>query len=724
MKKALLLIISISLFSIKISAQGGMWIPSLLADLNESEMQSLGMKMSAEDIYSVNNSSLKDAIVHFGGFCTGEIISDQGLVLTNHHCGYGAIQSHSTLEDNYLQDGFWASTLEDEKPNDGLFVRFIVRIEDVSKSVMKGVSGDMDDKARQSQIDKNINAVKENASKESYQEVSVKPFYKGNQYFLFITETYNDVRLVGAPPSSIGKFGADTDNWVWPRHTGDFSIFRIYAGKDNKPAEYSPDNVPFKPRHHLPVSLDGVSEDDFTLVFGFPGRTDEYLTASGVDLRINKLNPVRISVRDESLDVLGEVMRKDPEQRLKYASKQSGIANGWKKWIGEIQGIEKSNAIANKKAYEKKFMKVLEKDSEMKKAYGSLIPELDKLYTEITPYAISRDYVNEVIWRNIELFYIAGVSDRFLNMYENSGIEGVKGRLPALIGFLEGYYKNFSPEVDKEIFDRVMNIYYTKVDKKHQSQYARDQFTFAGESISALSNDIYTKSILTKGDRVIKTLKEAPEEFFKALAGDPGFMLRKSIQEAVNEHVTGEYNRINTQIGALNSKYMKAQMEVFPKKRFFPDANSTLRVTYGQVKGYAPRDAVYYTPVTYLDGVVEKYVPGDYEFDVPQKLLDLYDSKDYGDYADTNGKVPVCFIGTNHTSGGNSGSPAIDAHGNLVGLNFDRVWEGTMSDVNYDPEICRNIMVDARYILFIVDKYAGATRLIEEMDLVHPKKKK
>ena len=723
MKKAILFFLLIFFFSIKISAQGGMWIPALLADLNEKEMQSLGMKMTAEDIYSVNSSSLKDAIVHFGGFCTGEIISSQGLVLTNHHCGFSAVQTHSTLKDNYLQDGFWAASLKDEKPNEGLFVRFIVRIDDVTNTVLAGVTADLNEKERQSAIDKNIDAVTKSAVKETYQEVSVKPFYKGNQYFLFVTETYRDVRLVGAPPSAIGKFGADTDNWVWPRHTGDFSIFRIYAGKDNKPAEYSPDNVPFKPRHYLPVSLDGVSEDDFTLVFGFPGSTDEYLTASGVDLRVNKLNPVRIKVRDESLDVLGEVMRKDPAQRLKYASKQSSIANGWKKWIGEIQGVQKSNAIEKKKAFEKEFMAKIKSNNSLRTAYGSVIMDLDGLYKEIEPYAISRDYVSEIISRNIEMYYVAGALARYAKMYENSGLEGIQDRLPGLINFLEGYYKDFSPDVDQEIFKRLMKIYFEEVDKNHQSTYARDQYSFAGGNMDVLAKTIYTQSILTKGDRVIATLKEKPESFFKALAGDPGYMLRQSIQLTADEKISPTYNRINDKINLLDSKYMKAQMEVFPDQRFFPDANSTLRVTYGQVKGYEPRDAITYDPVTYLDGIIEKYVPGDYEFDVPEKLRKLYQTRDYGQYADKNGKVPVCFIGTNHTSGGNSGSPAIDAYGNLIGLNFDRVWEGTMSDVNYDPNICRNIMVDARYILFIIDKYAGATRLIEEMDLVHPKKK-
>ena len=720
MKNLCLFILTITL-SLQLSAQGGMWIPLLLSDVNETEMQSLGMKMTAQDIYDVNNSSLKDAIVHFGGFCTGEVISDQGLVLTNHHCGYGQIQSHSSLENNYLQDGFWANSLSDELPNEGLFVTFIVRIEDVTEQALSGLKTGMDENDRQSVIDKNINKIKESTSLESYEKVSVKPFYKGNQYFLFVTETYNDIRLVGAPPSSIGKFGADTDNWVWPRHTGDFSMFRIYAGKDNKPAAYSADNVPFKPKHHLPVSLDGVAEDDFTLVFGFPGTTDEYLTASGVDLRINKLNPVKISIRDQSLAVIDKAMRSNPEARIQYASKQSRIANSWKKWIGEIQGIEASQALAKKQKFEAEFMARVYKKKRWTEDYGNIIADLDGLYKNIEIYAKSRDYTNEIIWRNIELFYIAGQFDRYNEMYKNGGLNAIKGRLPRFINFMEGYYKDFIPAVDEEIFARLIKIYVEKVPAKHQAKYVADQIEFAGGDINALTERLYKQSFLSNGETVIKLLKEDPEKLFKALGGDYAFQMRKAIQEAYNKKVNPAYNKYNELIQPLKRKYMKAQMEVFPKKAFFPDANSTLRVTYGQVKGYAPRDAVSYERITWLDGIMEKYKPGDYEFDVPSKLIQLYKDKDYGQYAE-NGKVPVCFIGTNHTTGGNSGSPAIDANGNLVGLNFDRVWEGTMSDVNYDPEICRNIMVDIRYVLFIVDKFAGATRLIEEMDLVHPKK--
>lgn len=722
MKKTILLFLFVLTFGFSAFAQGGMWIPSLLADMNESEMQSLGMKMTAEDIYSVNQSSLKDAIVHFGGFCTGEVISDQGLVLTNHHCGYGQIQNHSTLENNYLQDGFWAKTLEDELPNEGLFVKFIVRIEDVTEQVLKDIPADLSEKDIQSFKDKNMSRIQEGMEIEEYQEVSIKPFYKGNQYFLFVTETYNDVRLVGAPPSSIGKFGADTDNWVWPRHTGDFSLFRIYAGPDNKPADYSPENKPFKPRHHLPVSMDGVSEDDFTLVFGFPGSTDEYLTASGVDLRVNKLNPAKISVRDESLKILGEEMRSNPEQRLKYASKQSSIANGWKKWIGVIQGVEKSKAIDKKVAYEKEFNKIVMADPKLVEKYRGLTDQLDQEYQKIEPYAISKAYTNEIIWRNIDIFYMLGVVDRFLTAYDNNGFEGVEKAMPRLVNFMEKFYKDFSPEVDKKIFVKVMEFYFNELPVEHQSVYVKDQYAFADEDLQVLADKLYGMTIFSHKDRVLKVLKERPEAFLLATKKDLIYEFRKAIQTTVDKAINPDYNKINDRISQLNSKYMKAQMEVFPDYKFFPDANSTLRVTYGQVKGYSS-DTKTYKSSTYVDGIIEKYVPGDYEFDVPAKLRELHKNKDYGAYADETGSVPVCFIGSNHTSGGNSGSPAIDAHGNLIGLNFDRVWEGTMSDVNYDPEICRNIMVDARYILFIIDKFAGATRLIEEMDLVHPKKK-
>lgn len=723
MKKSFSILIILFLFISKSFATEGMWLPLLLNDLNEAEMQSLGMKMTAEDIYSVNHGSLKDAIVHFGGFCTAEVISNQGLLLTNHHCGYGQIQSHSSLKNNYIEDGFWAQNTSDELSNPGLFATFIVKIEDVSKKCLKGVSQDMTETERQSQIDKNIAVIKKSYTLKAFEKVMIKPFYKGNQYFLFLTETFNDIRLVGAPPSSIGKFGADTDNWVWPRHTGDFSLFRIYANKDNQPADYSPDNVPYRPKYSLPISIDGVEEDDFTLVFGFPGRTNEYLPAVAIDLQANEINPIRISIRDQSLDVLDKAMRSDPAARIQYAAKQARIANGWKKWKGESLGIKSSNAIEKRKIMEATFQSRVDKKRKWKKKYGHILADFEKNYQAAKPYATGREYIFEITRRNNELLNLASIFKRYHDMYQSGGLEGIQARLPRLISYLEGYYKDFSAEVDQAIFARLIKIYDQELMEEYQSPFVKNEITFAKENYNDLAKKVYSQSIIARGNSVINLLKEDPAKFFESIEGDYGFQFYKSITDIAAEKIFAPYNAYQSKINRLQRLYMEALMEVFPEKKFYPDANSTMRVTYGQVKSYEPRDAVTYQPVTYLEGVMQKYTPGDYEFDVPEKLRTLFKQKDYGPYKSKNGKMPVCFLGSNHTTGGNSGSPAIDAHGNLVGLNFDRVWEGTMSDINYDAKICRNIMVDIRYVLFLIDKYAGAKRLIEEMNLVHPKKK-
>lgn len=693
----------------------GMWLPQLIKALNEGEMQSMGMKITAEDIYSVNQGSLKDAIVHFGGFCTGEIISGSGLILTNHHCGYSNIQSHSTLEDNYLRDGFWAESYDEEKANPGLFVRFIDRIEDVTSAAMEGVTEAMDNKSRQSIIDTNLEMIKGTYEMGEFQELIIKPFYNGNQYYAFVTTVFNDVRLVGTPPESIGKFGADTDNWEWPRHTGDFSLFRVYASPDNQPANYSEDNIPYTPKHFLPVSLDGVEEGDFTMVFGFPGRTNQYLPSAAVEQIVEKLNPAKISIRENALEIIDKYMRDDEEIRLKYASKFARVANYWKKWIGESQGLVRTKAIQKKKDREALFNK------RAAKKYQGLVGEFDKLYADNEELAFTRDYYSEVTSRNIELLRTVGITDRIIKAYEASGVDGYMGFKSRLVPFLEGFYKDYNSTIDKEVFNRLVEMYAEAVNP----EYIPEQLAKAkkANSYSLLSAGIYTNSIFVDQDKLLLTLNGDPAEAVKTIKADPAYTLYKEWSTLYNEKVSAPYNANVSKIDSLQRIYMKAQMETFNDQRFYPDANSTMRITYGNVQGYEPRDAIYYKPVTYLDGVVAKYVPGDYEFDVNQKLLDLHASKDYGQYADSTGKVPVCFLGSNHTTGGNSGSPAIDAHGNLIGLNFDRVWEGTMSDINYDVSICRNIMVDARYILFVVDKYAGATRLIEEMSLVHPKKK-
>jgi len=678
--------------------QGGMWIPSLLEGMNEQEMKSLGSKLTAQDIYDVNNSSLKDAIGHFNGGCTSEVISGKGLILTNHHCGFSQIQSHSSVENDYITNGFWAKNYKEELPNEGLYIDFIVRIEDVTTQVLNGVTDSMSEREKQSKIDSNSNQINKAAKKEDWQGSKIKAFFKGNQYFLFITETFNDIRLVGAPPVSIGKFGSDTDNWVWPRHTGDFSMFRIYADKNNRPAEYSKDNVPYTPKHFLPISLDGISEGDFTLVFGFPGRTNEYLPATAIQQITQKVNPSRIAIREAALNVMDAEMKKDNKTRIKYASKQARIANSWKKWIGENLGIEKSNAIAKKRGFENEFQKLV-KEKGLEKEYGSMLSDFDKLYNDFETVNVKRNNFLEVFIRNNELMHMLFRLYQMENTNQR-GEDAFNKAKEGTIARLKGIHKNYSADLDRKVYDAIMPLYTTNVDA---SIYDTTKFTNLESTLNVLDGDA--------------------KDVIKKLNSDAGYVYAKPFFDELYNSIDPEFQKINTEINALQKVYMKALMEVMPEERYFPDANSTLRVTYGQVKGYAPRDAVYYNPVTYLDGIIEKYVPGDYEFDVPQKLQDLYNAKDYGQYADANGKLPICFLGTNHTTGGNSGSPAIDAQGNLVGLNFDRVWEGTMSDMNYDPEICRNIMVDLRYVLFIVDKYAEADHLIKEMKLVHPKRK-
>lgn len=716
------LLIAFLLFiaSVSVKAGEGMWLPLFLKNLNEAEMQAMGMKLSAEDIYSVNNGSLKDAIVSFGGFCTGEIISSNGLLLTNHHCGFSAIQSHSSLENNYLDDGFWAMTREEEKPNDGLTATFVVRIEEVTDLVLGNLADTLTESQRQSAIDQNINELKQATLVEEYEDIIIRPFFHGNQYFMFVTVTYRDVRLVGAPPSSIGKFGADTDNWEWPRHTGDFSLFRIYASPDNLPADYSPSNVPFVPKHYLPISLDGIEEDDFTMVFGFPGRTNQYLPAMAIDHTVNIIDPARIAIREKALDIMDAAMRNDPEIKIKYASKFASIANGWKKWIGEVQGLTATKAFDKKLDYDLEFMRRVTQKPEWKQEYATIVPTFRSLYKKLEPFVKTHTYYTEIVGRNVEMLRIAGIFRRLTNVYESSGEEGYNNFTARVQSFLKGFYKDYSPEVDKQVFAALMEMYIQETPPEYLPSSVLQMVKNANNDYAALADKIYGETFLTDPSAVALLWEMEPVEALQAIKRDPAYRFAFSLYDSYQLHIGPTYEELTKQIDLLQRDYMRGQMEVFTEKTFYPDANSTLRVTYGQVKGYEPRDAVTYSPVTYLEGVMQKYQPGDYEFDVPARLLELYEKKDYGQYGE-DGKMPVCFIGSNHTTGGNSGSPAIDANGNLIGLNFDRVWEGTMSDLYYDPSICRNIMVDARYILFIIDKFAGASHLIEEMKLVHPK---
>jgi hypothetical protein len=694
--------------------QGGMWIPSLLEGMNESEMKNLGMKISIEQIYSINKSSIKDAVPQFDKKCSAEVISDKGLILTNHHCGYDAIQSHSTVEHDYLTDGFWAYKMEDELPNKGMVVSFVVRIDDVTLKVLEGVDLLTSESEKQRKIQLNIATLTKTSPKEAWEENVIKTFYNGNQYLLFVTETFKDIRFVGAPPSSIGKFADVTDNWVWPRHTGDFSLFRIYADKNNRPAEYSAENVPYKPKYFFPISIKGLKENDFTMVLGYPGTTQEYLPAIAVDQIVNVLNPIKIELRDVTLKAQDAFMRKDKTIKIQYAAKKQSIANAWKKWQGEIKGLKKANAVGAKQKFEKEFQNKVTKAGKQAE-YGNLLSDFEKNYTEINDYAYAKAIYDETVGKNGEILAIGNKLYELEELLETKGENAFNERRTTLVTNWGDFYKNYDQNVDQKVFEELIRIYSRKYPK---------QFLPASlETVDAqnLANEIFSKTKLISFERVKELLMGDSKTVIEKINNDKGYQIAKAIIVAHKKNVEPKFNEINLKITATQRTYMKAIVELFPKDRIFPDANSTLRVTYGKIKGYNPSDAVYYEPFSYLDGVIEKYIPGDYEFDAPKKLIDLYNAKDYGPYG-VNGKMPLDFIATNHTTGGNSGSPVLDAKGNLIGLNFDRVWEGTMSDIYYSPEICRNIMVDMRYVLFIIDKFADAQNIIKELKIISPTK--
>ncbi len=718
-KYLLLLIISISLL-FKGFAEEGMWLPQLLQTLNEKEMKRMGMKINATDIYSISKGSLKDAIVSFGGFCTAEVISGEGLLLTNHHCGFDAIQNHSSLQNNYIRDGFWAYSKDQELTNPGLFATFIIRIEDVTGIVLDGVTNKLNEKERQSAVDKNIAALRTTAKKESYQDLLIRPFFEANKYYLFVTETFRDVRLVGAPPLSIGNYGKDTDNWMWPRHTGDFSMFRIYADKNNNPAAYSPENVPYKPKRSLHISLDGVKEGDFTMVFGFPGRTNEYVHSSAIDQTVRISDPAKIGIRTKALAVIDGFMRKDEGIKIQYAAKYASISNAWKKWQGEVLGLTKTNAVAKRQEYESNFEKIVLSKPEFNMAYIDMLKNLKKAYSDIEPYGYARDYYNEIIPK-VELWGIAADINSLLTAYSKDEATYTK-RKTEVLNKLEESFKEYNTGVDQKLFEALMEMYITDQKAGYISPIFKSMLEEKGKSITALSNAVYGQTSFNSLEKIKKLLSSSSEEVVAAIKADIAGQLYSDIFKTYVSNVSPQLNALQSDINRLQRNYMQAQMDVFSNKAFYPDANSTLRVTYGHVKNYQPRDGVKYEFQSYMEGVMEKYVPGDYEFDLPKKMIDLYNKKDFGRWG-VNGRQPVCFIAANHTTGGNSGSPALDANGNLVGLNFDRVWEGTMSDINYDPSICRNIMVDIRYVMFVVDKFAEAKNLIAEIKFVSKKGK-
>ena len=652
MKKHLLAAVLLMAALNPLKADEGMWLPALISQ-RIGDMQAKGLKLSAEDIYSVNQASLKDAVVLFGSGCTGELVSDEGLLFTNHHCGYGYIQKHSSVEHDYLKDGFWALNRSEELPNPGLTVRFLERMEDVTSLVLKGYKADkMSEEQRQALVKKNADKLKAQAEKDGKGlKASVEALYYGNQYFLFVFREYSDVRLVGAPPSSIGKFGGETDNWMWPRHTGDFSIFRIYAGADNLPADYSPQNIPYTPKKSLKISRKGVNEGDFTFVYGCPGSTQEYVHSALVDYIANVSDPEKIALRTTRLAIMKKYMDRDQAVRIQYSSKYAGVANAWKKWQGEEKGLKKMKTVAAKQAYEKRFDEWAQGS-----AYEGLTGRLATLYAARNPIYRAMEYYNETV-RSIERLRIA--SGRPFEM------------------------KDYYQPIDEEMFVALMSAFDKNLDDVYKPAYFIEKRAQYG-SMEAWRDAVFASQ------EEAKALYDALEKFYAAEIYPKVMELGRSITLA-------------------NRDYMRAQMAFEPQRDFYPDANLTLRVAYGHVKGYRPADAVYYQPVSTLRGIIEKDNPDIFDYNIPQTLRDIYARGGYEDQ-------PVCFLATNHTTGGNSGSPVLNAEGNLIGINFDRVWEGTLSDLAFDPDVCRNISLDVRYILFIIKEIGRAGYLLDEMN--------
>lgn len=719
MKKIIIaFFVFISLAKVDLYAKEGMWVPLFLQQLNEAEMKKMGLNITAEDIFSISQASLKDAIVIFGRGCTGEVVSDQGLVLTNHHCGYGAIQNHSSIDHDYLTDGFWAMNREEELANPDLTVTFLVEMREVTDAVLLGVTEDMEEADRQKQIKKNIEQMITDEPIVDGNRVIVKPFFSGNRYILFVYDVFTDVRLVGAPPSNIGKFGGDTDNWMWPRHTGDFSVFRIYADKDNRPAKYAKDNVPYKPKKHLTISLKGVEKDDFTFIFGYPGTTKEYLPSDAIKLITEVENPVRIKLRTLRLNTMKAAQNADPKVRIQYSGKVASIANSWKKWQGENKGIKRLDAIAVKQELEKNIQSWVDADADRKSKYGNLIPSFRKLYADMTPLRLKYQYYREA-GMGIEIISFANRFAGLANLVgaKEPDAEKIEKASESLKAYTKSFYKNYVAAIDEQVASDLLKEFAAAYPSAELPQALQDIQVKYKSDFTAFSAKMMKKTLFVDQSAVEDFLNNPSKKAARKITKDPVFVLAKSFSD-YGRKIREEIKDLEYQSVALRRNYMKLQMEYDSDKVFYPDANFTMRIAYGFIDDYKPRDAVQYEFFTTLDGILDKEDPDIYDYVVEEKLKELHKTKDYGPYADADGTIHVGFTASNHTTGGNSGSPVFNADGHLIGINFDRNWEGTMSDLMYDPDQCRNISIDIRYCLFIIDKFAGAGHLVEEMTLV------
>jgi len=708
------------IFSVNVKADEGMWLLSLIGK-NYQQMKAQGLKLTPEDIYNVNHASLKDAVVGlgnaqqpFGFFCTGEIISSKGLVLTNHHCGFGQIQAHSSVEHDYLKDGFWALNYDQEFPAEGMVMTRLVSMEDVTAKALEGVTDAMSETERADKIASNKKAIIKDAKKGTKYGADVKTMFAGNQFFLFIYETFKDIRLVGAPPQAVGKFGGDTDNWMWPRHTGDFSIFRIYANKDNKPAKYSKDNVPYNPVHHLPVSIKGVEKGDFAMVMGFPGSTERFLTSYGVKEALDISNPTTVKIRTEKLRLMKEDMNTSDKIRIQYASKYAQTANYWKYFQGQSKALKKNHIYEKKQAQEKKLQEWINSNDERKAKYGQAFPLISKFYEDNKSQQLAYTYLLEALIQGPEIILFPMQMRQFAGLLENpkENAELIKKNADKAKESSKEHWKDYNLPTDKKIFASLLDMYYKNVPAEYQLPIFKDVVAkkFKG-NFTKFADEVYKKSIFASEENFNKFMDKPTK---KALSKDYAYILMQQTIDTYFKLGGGKTDDFRKG----KRLFEAALMEMNPDKLYYPDANSTIRLTYGNVGDYQPADAVHYDYFTTTKGILEKEDPTNDEFIVPKKLKELILNKDYGQYIDKDGTMHVAFTTNNDITGGNSGSPVINGNGELIGTAFDGNWEAMSGDIVFEKKLQKCIDVDIRYTLFIIDKLGGAHNLIEEMTIV------